>query len=238
MASGAAIVGAALATALRGVSRSRESAATRAAALATARLSTLSPLATGGSALSREVSAATDALATAATTIAADPSGYASALVSGWRRIALDADPGELFAMLPGEIATPGEGVAGIAETAAMAGAMSIAAMRRTYSARQDASRAREALRAAAQGVLDNAGALGAEVFEWTAGITGEAARGLSRTAASRAPLVRVETGVSLSSIRAAYALYGDPHRAGEIVDRNRVATPAFLPLAFEAPTS
>lgn len=42
---------------------------------------------------------------------------------------------------------------------------------------------------------------------------------------------------VYLAVIRAAYDLYGDANRAGELVDRNRVATPVYMPLAFEAVT-
>lgn len=237
MSAGAAIMGAALAAAMRGASPSRESGSTRAAERAAARLAEIAPLTTGGDTVSAASSAATEALNEAAAAVAADPAGFAVTLVIGWRRVALDAEPAALFSALPAELAAPGEGAAGLAERAAMVGALSIAAMRRTYAARQDASRAREALRLAADGTLGAIGELGDEAFRWTAEITGEAARSLSRTAANRAPLARVETPISLSSIRAAFALYGDPNRAGEIVERNRVATPAFLPTAFEALT-
>lgn len=237
MSGGGAILGAALVAAMRGASRSRESASTRAADMAAARLAEIAPLTTGGDTVSTRTAAATAALADAAATVAADPAGYAASLVDGWRRVALDADASALFSALPAEIAAPGEGAAGLVERAAMLGAMSIAALRRSYAARQDASRAREALRLAADGTLAAIADLGDEAFGWAAEISGEAARSLSRTAANRAPLARVETPISLSSIRAAFVLYGDPNRAGEIVDRNGVATPAFLPTAFEAAT-
>jgi prophage DNA circulation protein len=47
--------------------------------------------------------------------------------------------------------------------------------------------------------------------------------------------LVRVETGVSMSAVRLAYDLYGDPARARELTARNGVATPVFMPVVFEA---
>lgn len=237
MSAGAAIIGTALVAAMRGASPSRESGSTRAAERAATRMAEIGPLPTGGDTVAPSTAAATEALAEAAGSIAADPIGFAATLVIGWRRVALDSNPLALFSALPAELAAPGEGAAGLAERAAMVGALSIAAMRRTYAARQDASRAREALRLAADDTLAAVGDLGAEAFHWTAAITGEAARSLSRTAANRAPLARVETPISLSSIRAAFVLYGDPNRAGEIVERNRVATPAFLPVAFEALT-
>ena len=237
MSAGAVILGAALAAAMRGASPSRESGSTRAAERAAARMAEIAPLTTGGDTTSSQVSAVTEAMSDAAGAVAADPAGFASTMVTSWRRVALDADPLALFSALPAELGLPGEGAVGLAERAAMMGAMSISAMRRTYAARQDASRAREALRLAADGTLGAIGDLGDEAFRWAAEITGAAARGLSRTAANRAPLARVETPISLSSIRAAFALYGDPNRAGEIVERNRVATPAFLPTAFEALT-
>ena len=121
-------------------------------------------------------------------------------------------------------------------ERAAILGAMAIASARAEFPARRDAQAARAAIRGAAEPVLIAvADALGADAYAWLAGATGEAAIRLSRQAADRAPLVRVEFGVSLPSVAAAYALYGDANRAIEIVDRNRVSTPFVMPAKFEA---
>lgn len=239
MAAGGTIIGAALAEGLRGLTSGRENAETVAAAAAAARLASLAPTVTGGGEPGAAVTAALDALADASADPVGKPAAYAAALVSGWRRVALDADAGSLFAALPAEIAAagPADAVVGAAERATMGCAMALAAVRRDYPARQDASAARDALRLATDAAMADSAGLGADVHAWLTGITGDAARVLSRTAAARAPLSRVETRVSLSSIRAAYDLYGDANRAGELVDRNRIATPVFMPLAFEALT-
>ncbi|MCC4298548.1 hypothetical protein [Aurantimonas coralicida] len=108
--------------------------------------------------------------------------------------------------------------------------------VRRDYSSSQDAAAAREDLLARAGLAYDLAGSrLSDEVFGYVATLVGEAALQLSRTAADRAPLVRVETGISLPSTLLAWQLYGDPARASELVERNKSATPAVMPTAFEA---
>lgn len=112
------------------------------------------------------------------------------------------------------------------------------ATVRADYPARQDAAAARSRLGARADAsypVLSNAGA---ETLDWLVRLVGEAVSHLSAVAASRVPLVRVETGISLPSTLAAYDLYGDATRAGEIVARNRSATPMIMPSAFEAAAS
>ncbi|MEF2552045.1 hypothetical protein VQ042_11840 [Aurantimonas sp. A2-1-M11] len=108
--------------------------------------------------------------------------------------------------------------------------------VRRDYPSSQDAAAARENLLARAALAYELAGPnLSDEVFGYLTALVGEAALQLSRTAADRAPLVRVETGLSLPSTLLAWQLYSDPARAAEIVDRNKVATPAVMPTAFEA---
>ncbi len=120
-------------------------------------------------------------------------------------------------------------------EAAAQVGAVALLVARDVYPARQDAAAARSMLAETSAPVLIDVGAFGAPALDWLSGLTGEVALALSRTDADRAPLVRVETGVSLSAIRAAYELYGDANRAGELIARNRVATAAYMPAAFEA---
>jgi prophage DNA circulation protein len=65
--------------------------------------------------------------------------------------------------------------------------------------------------------------------------IYGLAARHLSSRIPDLAPVIIVEVGVSLPSNVLAYRLYGDPNRGLELAQRNRVATPCFMPLQFEA---
>ena len=123
------------------------------------------------------------------------------------------------------------DGVAGLA-----LGAAAVATLRRRYAARQDAQAARSELAVAASGVIEDAGGtLGGDASEALAGVVGAAVETLTRIAADRAPLVRVETGISLPSVVLAYRLYGDPERSTELVERNKVATPAMMPVAFEA---
>lgn len=238
MASGGSILGGALEQELRGLVAGRENGDTLDASAAAGRLAAIAPMVMGGAELPVAMSEALDRLAEAAGNLVSSPAGFASVMVTAWRRVAIDANAGELFAALPGEIAA-GETATAVAaaERATMTAAMAVAALRRDYAARQDATAAREALRVSTDAALVGASMLGAETYAWLTGLTGEAARVLSQTAAARAPLARVETRISLSSVRAAYDLYGDANRAGELVDRNRIATPVFMPLAFEALT-
>lgn len=109
------------------------------------------------------------------------------------------------------------------------------AAVRADYPARQDAAAARSNLGARADASYPLLSRAGAEMLDWMVRLVGESVSHLSAVAASRVPLVRVETGISLPSTLAAYDLYGDATRAGEIVGRNRSATPMIMPSAFEA---
>jgi len=109
------------------------------------------------------------------------------------------------------------------------------AATRADYPSRQDAQAARSAISARADIVYDSAGIFGAEVIAWLVSLAGVTVVRLSGTAAERSPAVRVETGVSLPSTLLAYDLYGSASRAGEIVDRNRIATSLVMPVSFEA---
>jgi prophage DNA circulation protein len=233
---GSAVLGAALAAAFPASAASRETAETDAAVAAAARLASIAADVTSGAAPSADLSSAIEVLATAAAAASRSPSAFADALVGGWNALALAADPET--ARQPLAEALSGMVPSGLAETAeasSLAGALAIVSVGGSYAAQQDASAARSALASSASPVLAACGVLGADVFAWLSGVTGQAALALSRAAASRVPLVRVETMLSLSAVRAAYDLYGDANRAGELVDRNHVATPAFLPLVFDA---
>ena len=77
--------------------------------------------------------------------------------------------------------------------------------------------------------------ALGPDAMSALDAMFGMAAKYLSERIPNLAPVVIVETGVSLPSNVLAYRLYGDPNRAQELVDRNAVATPAIMPTKIEA---
>jgi hypothetical protein len=119
---------------------------------------------------------------------------------------------------------------------AVLAGAYCACLIRTDYPAQPDAAAARDLVRVLARRIGEPLGdALGfvaADAFDL---MTGQTAVELSRIAASRAPLVRVETGISLPSTLLAWELYEDPERAGELVERNRVSTPMLMPVAIEA---
>ena len=236
LAAGAQILGASLDGAFAGLSGARQSPELRDVTLAETRLHAAAATTASGDRPAAIVTRALSAFSEAVETAIDAPAAYAATLTNGWRLVALHADPAELRAHLAVELVMPVESAAGIAEQAALAGALAIAAVRGDYPARPDARRAREAMAAAVAPVVAAAGAaLGFEAKAWLAGMTGEAALILSRTAATRAPLVRVETGLSLSAVTVAYQLYGDANRAQEMVDRNRVTTAALMPAAFEA---
>jgi hypothetical protein len=56
-----------------------------------------------------------------------------------------------------------------------------------------------------------------------------------TRTIVDLAPVIEVKANAPLPAIRHAWRLYADPLRAGELVARNNVPHPAFMPLTFEA---
>lgn len=127
----------------------------------------------------------------------------------------------------------------GVGDMAAAIGALVIrtfAAIRADYPSRPDAQAARTSLSVAADAVYDTAGALyGADIMAWLVRLVGVAIVEISAIAAARAPLVRVETGISLPSSLLAYDLYGDPDRGRELVVRNRIGTPFIMPAVLEA---
>lgn len=57
----------------------------------------------------------------------------------------------------------------------------------------------------------------------------------LSRAIIDLAPVVRVAASYQMPSLFWAWRLYKDPTRSSELVDRNRVAHPSFMPAEFEA---
>lgn len=134
------------------------------------------------------------------------------------------------------EISRPGDDAMSLVTSATFAAGFCLALVSADYLSRQDARRARERISPTVDPVLEAIGAgLDVAVHEWLTQVAATAASDLSDTAANRAPLVMVRTERSLPATALAYALYGDAARAAELVTRNAIATPAFMPTAFEA---
>lgn len=234
-AAGAAAAGAALARLFSGRSAGELAADLDHGSLAADAARAVASIASDGATPPADVEAALAGFAAAAPTMQAMPAAWVEASAEAWRLIGMRSDP----AALRRELATPADAAGSNAEavtTIFRAGALALATARDLYAAQPDAGRARTALASATEPVLaDAAEWLGDEASAWIASVTGEAALLLSAGQAARSPLVAVETPQSLSAIRAAYDLYGDATRAGEIVGRNALGDPVFLPVRFEA---
>lgn len=235
LSAGASLLAAALSRAYAGRMDARASTDTADARAAAAGARSLASLTSPATSLPADAESALAALSVAGTAAVADPAGFAGALVEAWRQVAIAADPEALRAEIAMAIA-PATSATGAAINAAMLGAYAMATVSADYRAQADAAAARAALAALASAAIEDAAAfLGDDATAWVAQMTGEAALSISAGAANRAPLVLVETGLSVSAIVAAYALYGDANRDAEIVDRNPAGNAVFLPLRFEA---
>lgn len=78
-------------------------------------------------------------------------------------------------------------------------------------------------------------GAAYAALYLASEDMSGRAVDLLSRQIADIAPIVTVTVPRALPSLWHAWRLYGDPTRADDLVRRNRVAHPSFMPERFEA---
>lgn len=147
------------------------------------------------------------------------------------------------LARLVGEASQPGSMPAALTFTAVVGPLSALAlmvvrcfaAVRADYPSRQDAIAARTRIAADGDALYQHLAPAGADAVNFAASLVGATVLSLSRLAASRAPLVRVETNVSLPSSLLAWQLYGDPARSAELVQRNGVATPLAMPVTFEA---
>ncbi|MFG1332019.1 DNA circularization N-terminal domain-containing protein [Xanthobacter autotrophicus] len=74
-----------------------------------------------------------------------------------------------------------------------------------------------------------------AELFVALAGLRGQVCDYLTRLITDLAPVATVEAPRTMPSLWWAWRLYGDPARAEEIVARNRLPHPSFVPVTFEA---
>ena len=110
-----------------------------------------------------------------------------------------------------------------------------VACGRIDWPSRPAAIAAREALVADCETARAFASAFGYDALVWFNRLASTAIRLLSDIAATRAPMIQVETGISLPSCLLAYHLYGDARRAAGLVDIARSSTPMLMPASFEA---
>ena len=125
--------------------------------------------------------------------------------------------------------------LAAAVETAALGEAF-LAEARTDFADRRAATEARDRISAALDGATDRiAAALGQEVLAVLSRAARETSGHLVRLSTDLQPLAKVETTRSYPSTALAWGLYADPARADEIVRRNRVGTPLFMPTSIEA---
>ncbi|MCJ2143742.1 hypothetical protein [Methylobacterium sp. E-066] len=111
-----------------------------------------------------------------------------------------------------------------------------VAEARTGFADRQSASAARVRIRAAYDGAADRvAAALGQDVLAILDTAARETSAYLVQEAASLQPVIRVDAAASFPAASLAWSLYGDPERAGELMDRNAVGTPFHMPATIEA---
>lgn len=128
-----------------------------------------------------------------------------------------------------------GNAVAGLVEAACL-GEHAVALSQGSFVDRQSALAAKIALASDTDATLERVAVVcGEDVWAATAQGVAYAADYLAARALDLRPIILVNAAVSLPATAAAWALYGDPSRAAEIVARNRVATPALMPRSFEA---
>lgn len=241
MAAGAAVLGALAAPAIALLGGLAPAAEVLAVGLAVARLSSVA----GSAAMSDadDIEAVTVALGRLTDdpgAVLTTPAGVVAEIFGAARTIARGGDPiGTADGMLAELAAAPLDGVVDLVTAAALAAGAATALTRVEFSTRRDAAAARRRLALATAEIRVAVGRLGSlssgeDATGWLGGLLGEAAAALSREAATRAPLVRVETGVSIPSTVLAWRLYGDPERAGEIAAQARAPASLMLPVVVE----
>ena len=111
-----------------------------------------------------------------------------------------------------------------------------VAEARTDFADRRAAGDARTRIGLAMDAARDRvAGALGQVVLAVLDTAAREASRHLVDRATSLQPVVLVQANASVPSTSLAWDLYGDPSRAVELVRRNAVGTPLFMPATIEA---
>jgi hypothetical protein len=120
-------------------------------------------------------------------------------------------------------------------ETACLGEAF-LAEARTEFPDRRAATEARDRIGSSLDAAVDRiAATLGQAVVAVIMRVARETSGHLVRMSADLQPVVRVDAQRSAPSTALAWHLYGDPQRAGELVDRNRCGTPLFMPASIEA---
>ncbi len=161
-----------------------------------------------------------------------------------------DAGAGALFALAqtlappaPLQAASP-NAAAAAANAAAMIALGRVAALiawgealeRQTYASRADAVAARALYAEVIGQELENwTGAAGFSVFTALQDLQGAVVAYLTALMANLAPVVTVTAPQSMPALWWAWRLYGDPSRAVDLVLRNDVIHPSFMPTTFQA---
>lgn len=111
-----------------------------------------------------------------------------------------------------------------------------VAEARTGFTDRQSADAARTRIRTSFDAAADR---IAAALGQPTLILLDTAARQTSATlvteAASLKPVIKVTAMASFPAAALAWSLWGDPERAGELLARNRIGTPFFMPASFEA---
>lgn len=119
---------------------------------------------------------------------------------------------------------------------AAFLGQAFVAEAQSNFADRQSAVAARDRIALAMEEASDRiAAGAGREIYGILATTARQATEFLVAEASELRPVVRVEALRSWPSTALAWSLYGDPARALELCERNRIGTPLFLPPVVEA---
>lgn len=113
---------------------------------------------------------------------------------------------------------------------------LATAIVNRTYADRREAVQARADAAEAFSAELERiSGLKDYDIFVAIQTLSGQVADYLSRLVTDLAPVVAVEAPRRMPALWWSQRLYGTADRAGELVTRNSVKHPAFMPLEFEA---
>lgn len=82
---------------------------------------------------------------------------------------------------------------------------------------------------------MDRIPAAEADLYNALAGLRNATVDFLSREVLNLAPVVTVSSNLTMPSLFWAWRMYGDPTRSSELVARNRVVHPSFMPMEFDA---
>jgi prophage DNA circulation protein len=104
-----------------------------------------------------------------------------------------------------------------------------------TLSDRQQAITLRANVAEYIEAILENIPPENINLFDAIASLRNSTIQYLSTAIINLAPVVTVSANLSLPALYWAWRLYADPNRSDELVARNQVTHPSFMPLSFEA---